>query len=190
MRLIKTFALALSILLAVSLTACSTTTPPPGTAAYQPAEYKLGAGDQLRIVVFGENDMSKEYLVSSAGNVAFPLVGNIPVTGKSVDGLKTFLETTLANGYLNDPRVTVEVLNNRPFFILGEVEKAGKYPAEDQLTAIQAIALAGGFTYRADQREVYIRRAGQSGEETYDLGSGRPIYIGPGDTIRVGERYF
>jgi len=184
MRIFQTSAFAIVVALGLGLSACGTTTPPPGTAAYTQSEYELAAGDRLRIVVFGEDDMSKEYLVSSAGDVAFPLVGNIPVTGKSVDGLKTYLESTLSNGFLNDPKVTVEVLNYRPFYILGEVKSAGKFPTEDNLTAIQAIALAGGFTYRADQREIYIQRAGQGSEETYELRSGKR------DTIRVGERYF
>ena len=190
MRLFQVSVLTLSIAFAGGLAACGTTTPPPGTAAYQQIEYKLAAGDRLRIVVFGEADMSKEYLVSSAGDVAFPLVGNVPVTGKTVDGLQNYLRDTLAGGYLNDPKVTVEVLNYRPFYIIGEVKNAGDFPTEDRLTAIQAIAKAGGYTYRADKREVYIRRAGQGAEETYDMQSGKPVYIGPGDTIRVGERYF
>ena len=96
----------------------------------------------------------------------------------------------LSNGYLNDPRVNVEVLNYRPFYILGEVTRAGEFPYATDMSVLQAVALAGGYTYRADQRRVFIRRAGSDQESTYDLASGRTVYIQPGDTIRVGERYF
>ncbi len=174
----------------LGLSSCSTTSAPVGTEAYTAIEYKLAPGDQLRITVFGEDRFNAEYQVSSAGDLSFPLVGNVPVTGRTVASLQTDLEARLGDGYLNEPRVTVEVLNYRPFFILGEVDRPGKFDFEDDLTAVQAIALAGGFSYRADQRHVYIRRANDSQEREYDLRSARPIYIAPGDTIRIGERYF
>jgi polysaccharide export outer membrane protein len=172
------------------LSACATTMPPPGADAYRPVEYKLAAGDKVKITVFGESRFDNEYQVSSAGDLSFPLIGNVPVTGRSVMDLKAYLEATLSEGYLNDPRVTAEVLNYRPFFILGEVSRPGKFDYGDELTALQAIALAGGFTYRADQRVVFLKRAGDTVERSYELGQGRTIYVAPGDTIRVGERYF
>lgn len=176
-------------ILLLGLAACGGRVPPPGTAAYQATEYRLAAGDRLKITVFGEEALTKEYVVSSAGDLSFPLIGDMQVAGKSVTELQTQLATVLAKGYLNDPRVNAEVLNYRPFYILGEVEKAGEYPYSDDLTAFQAVALAGGFTYRADQKRIFVRRRGSDTEETYDLTSGKQVFVAPGDTLRVGERY-
>lgn len=176
--------------LVLGLAACSGNLPPPGNAAYTATEYRLAAGDRLRITVFGEESLSREYVVSSAGDLSFPLLGDIRASGSTVTELQTRLGTALANGYLNDPRVNAEVLNYRPFYILGEVGKPGEYKFSDRLTVVQAVALAGGFSYRADQRRVFLRRSGDGQEETYVLSSDRPVYVAPGDTIRVGERYF
>lgn len=182
-------ALAAAFLLVLT-SACAGTTAPPGTAAYQPTVYRLAAGDRLSIRVFGEESLSREFSVTPQGDLAFPLLGDLPVNSLTVSELQEMLRTRLADGYVNDPRVTVEVLNYRPFYILGEVTKAGEYPFSDGLTAIQAVARAGGYSYRADQSTIYITRAGTQGEERYDLRAGRPVYVSPGDTIRVGERYF
>ncbi|UUL82385.1 polysaccharide biosynthesis/export family protein [Sphingomonas qomolangmaensis] len=176
--------------LILGLSACSGSLPPPGSAAYTATEYRLAAGDRLRITVFGEENLSREYVVSSAGDLSFPLLGDIRASGTTVTELQAQLVTALAKGYINDPRVNAEVLTYRPFYILGEVKNPGEYKFSDRLTFTQAVALAGGFTYRADQRRVFIRRAAGGQEETYVLSSDRPVYIAPGDTIRVGERYF
>lgn len=172
------------------LAACTGSIPPPGTAAYSPVEYSLAAGDRLKITVFGEDSLSSDYVVSSAGDLSFPLLGDLAVNGKTVTQLQADIATQLGDGYLNDPRVTVEVLNYRPFYILGEVERAGEYPFNDDLTVQQAVALAGGYTYRANQSRVFIRRADSDTEETYEISSSRRVFVAPGDTIRIGERYF
>ena len=182
-------ALFATLLLTV-VSACAGTNAAPGSAAYQPTVYRLAAGDQLSITVFGEENLSREYSVTPQGDLAFPLLGDIPVANQTVGDLQQLLRDRLAEGYLNDPRVTVEVLNYRPFYILGEVNNAGEYPFKNGLTVVQAVAQAGGFTYRADKDTVYILRPGQTAEESYDIDSGRPVYVAPGDTIRVGERYF
>lgn len=182
-------ALAVAFLLVLT-SACAGNPAPPGTAAYQPTVYRLAAGDKLSITVFGEESLSREFSVTPQGDLAFPLLGDLPVSNMTVSELQEMLRTRLADGYVNDPRVTVEVLNYRPFYILGEVNKAGEYPFSDGLTAIQAVARAGGYSYRADQSTIYITRSGKQSEERYDLRAGRPVYVSPGDTIRVGERYF
>lgn len=186
-RLSMSIFFATAVLLTVG---CAGSIPPAGTAAYQPTEYRMAAGDRLRITVFGEEALTREYAVSSAGDLAFPLVGDIPVVGKTVNELQATLIAGLSKGYINDPRVTAEILNYRPFYVLGEVAKSGEFPFSDDLTVQQAVALAGGYTYRADQRRVFIRRRGQAREETYELTAERPVFVSPGDTIRVGERYF
>lgn len=177
-------------LLCLAVTACATTNAQPGTAAYEPTIYRLAAGDRISITVFGEDSLSREYAVTPQGDLAFPLLGDMPVASLTVGQLQQALRERLSDGYLNDPRVTVEVLNYRPFYILGEVNNAGEFPYSDGLTVIQSVAQAGGFSYRADRSTIYIVRAGQSGEESYDIENGRPVYVAPGDTIRIGERYF
>lgn len=169
---------------------CAGTNALPGTAAYQPTVYRLDAGDRISITVFGEESLSREYAITPQGDLAFPLLGDIPVAEMTVSDLQTTLRERLGEGYVNDPRVTVEVLNYRPFYILGEVGKAGEFPFSDGLTVMQAVALAGGFTYRAERKRIFILRDGQTKEEVYDISDGRAVYVAPGDTIRVGERYF
>lgn len=174
----------------IMIPACAGTNAAPGTAAYQPTVYRLAAGDRLSITVFGEESLSREYAITPQGDLAFPLLGDIPIADMTVADLQDALRAGLGEGYVNDPRVTVEVLNYRPFYILGEVNKSGEFPFSDGLTVVQAVALAGGFTYRAERQRVFIVRYGQNKEESYDIEDGRPVYVAPGDTIRVGERYF
>lgn len=178
------------VLFCAMLAACAGNLPPPGTSAYLPVEYRMASGDRLKITVFGEEALSKEYVVSSAGDLSFPLLGDVAVEGKTVKELQDILVAKLSDGFMNDPRVNTEVMNYRPFYILGEVTRAGEYPFSNGITAQQAVALAGGYTYRADQRKIFIRRAGRNNEESYELASDRQVYIAPGDTVRVGERYF
>lgn len=176
-------------LMMLFISACAGSNAEPGIAAYTPTVYRLAAGDKLSITVFGEESLSREYAITPQGDLAFPLLGDVPVADKTVGELQEVLRGKLAEGYVNDPRVTVEVLNYRPFYVLGEVSKAGEFPFSDGLTVVQAVARAGGFTYRADRSKVFITRMGQSREEVYDLEAGRTVYVAPGDTIRIGERY-
>jgi protein involved in polysaccharide export with SLBB domain len=176
-----------------SLAACSSN-PPPVAAAPDPvvasAPYALGAGDKLRITVFGEDRLSGEYSVTGTGNLSFPLIGNVPVQGRSLEQVQGAIRDALAAGYLKDPRVSVEVLNYRPYYILGEVAKPGEYPYVTALTVGQAIATAGGYTYRANTRRIYIKRVMDTREQQYNLRADTPIPVQPGDTIRVAERFF
>ncbi len=184
----------LAIALAMLAAACSS--GPTGAIrggdealADRPAEaYRLGSGDRLRLIVFGEDSMSGEFVVSGAGTLSLPLIGEVQAAGLTVPGLQRAVEEQLSQGYLINPRVSAEVINYRPFFIMGEVNEPGTYPYSDNLTVINAVATAGGFTYRADQRRVFIRREGATGWQTYRLGS--ETRVSPGDTIQIGERFF
>ena len=151
--------------------------------------YRLGAGDKVRIIVFGEDTLTGEYLVpGGVGKISFPLVGDITAGGLTVGQLEDELETALKDGFLKQPRVSIEVLEYRPFFILGEVMKPGEYPYTNGLTVLNAVATANGFTYRADTHKVYIKRANAGREEEFQLNTSTPVE--PGDTIRIGERFF
>jgi polysaccharide export outer membrane protein len=154
----------------------------------QVQEYRLGPGDQLRIVVFGEESLSGQFLVGPTGSVSYPLVGEVSATGKTVNEFAVALADVLRGGYVRQPNVTVEVASYRPFFILGEVGAPGTYPYAAGLTVMNAVATAGGFTYRADTGRVYIKHPNEMAERLYRLTSTTPIQ--PGDTVRIPERRF
>lgn len=156
----------------------------PGAAT----SYRFDVADKLRIIVFNEPTLTGEFTVSSDGTLSLPLVGTVPVAGKTASQVSTEITRLYADGYLRDPRVSIEVLTYRPFYILGEVSKPGEYPYSNELTVMNAVATAEGFTYRANKSKVFIKRAGEATERQYKLTPN--LKISPGDTIRIGERYF
>jgi polysaccharide export outer membrane protein len=173
--------------------ACVSGTLPAASSADVTAigmdQYKLGAGDKLRVITFGHEDLSAEFLVSDSGVIAFPLVGQVKAAGLTLDQFQTNLATALKNGgFVVNPNVSTEVIEYRPFYILGEVQKPGSYPYQAGLTALSAIATAGGLTYRANKRKLFIRRAGTTTEVEIAVTAATPIF--PGDTVRIGERVF
>ncbi len=154
--------------------------------AQAPEQYKVGQGDQLRVIVFGEEDLSGEFFVDEQGSVSLPLIGEVMVGERTIRQVEEDIETKLKDGYLLQPQVNVEVLNFRPFYILGEVNQPGAYPFVSGMTVLKAVSLAGGYTYRAKSSSMLVTR-GQSNEES-------PIteesFVLPGDIIRVPERFF
>jgi polysaccharide export outer membrane protein len=156
------------------------------TAALE--DYKLGVGDKVRVTVFNEPTLSGEFSVGANGSLSLPLIGDVDVSGKGPNEIGTMVQTRLADGYLRDPKVSVEVTTYRPFFILGEVKAPGQYPYVSGLTVLNAIATAQGFTPRADRRTVFIRKSGSAEEAPYGLTP--DLRVMPGDTLRLGERYF
>lgn len=150
--------------------------------------YILGPTDRVRVKVYGEADVTGEYEVDSNGYVSIPLAGHVKASGLTTQQLERSITSALARGIVKDPRVNVEVALYRPFYILGEVKKSGEYPYRVGMTVLDAIASAGGFTYRANEGKVYLRRSGSTVEETYALDA--PVLIFPGDNIRIPERYF
>jgi polysaccharide export outer membrane protein len=170
--------------------------PAAPTAAAGPAEtpttdrgdYVLGPGDKLRITVFNEPSLTGEFAISSGGVLAFPLVGDVPASGATLSSFTERLRQKLADGYLRDPKVSMEVVNYRPFYILGEVNKPGEYPYSSGLTIVNAIATAGGFTYRANHKHAMVRHEGAVKEEPTEIAPTTPV--APGDTIRIRERFF
>lgn len=173
------------------LSACTSAgTAPLATTALPPASdvYRLGLGDKLRVNIYGEPALSGEYQVSGNGAVTLPLVGDIKAVGLSARELEAALVSRYAAGYLNKPRIAVEVYDFRPYFILGEVQRPGRFPTTEGTTVLSAIATAGGYTYRANRKKVFVRRASEPTEHEVDVAQNPTV--APGDVIRVGERYF
>ena len=152
------------------------------------SDYRLGPDDKIRVIVFGEEALSGEFNITSAGKMSLPLVGEVQAGGLTINQLQEEIQHAYQDGYLKNPRVSAEVLTFRPFFILGEVGKPGQYPYTSGLTVLRAVATAGGFTYRANKGKVYIKRGTDAQEQVYPLTSSTPV--APGDTIRIGERLF
>lgn len=177
-------------------TACQstvTTTAPAGTpdASANPAydgDYRLGPADQLRVTVFGHDDLSNQYTVASNGTISFPLIGDVNAAGLTVAEFQRVTEQRLSEGFLKSPRVTAEIMTFRPFYILGEVSRAGEYPYTNRLTVLNAIATAGGFTHRANRKVIAIKGFSDTEERRVELTP--TTYVQPGDTIRVLERFF
>ncbi|MEM7005754.1 MAG: polysaccharide biosynthesis/export family protein [Pseudomonadota bacterium] len=186
--------------LAVSIMAACQSAPAAGLEQAQIADvpptvgsvddaYTLGNGDRLRVTVFGEPELSGEYLVDGTGLVSLPLVGEIPALGTTVRSFQQEVERQLVEKeLLVSPRVSAEVINFRPYYILGEVGRPGEYPYTDALTVMNAVATAEGFTYRANRRTVFIRGVNESEERSVRLSP--TLRVQPGDTIRIGERIF
>ena len=161
----------------------SETVVKPGSSAY-----KLDTGDKVKVTVYGEDDLSGEFDVDGSGLVRLPLIGQVRAAGLTLKEFEGAVEAKLSAGYLVNPKVSTSVSNYRPFTILGEVNKPGEYPYENDMTVLNAVALGGGYTYRADKSDVYIRRKGSSSEVKMPADDRTAIY--PGDTIRVDERIF
>ncbi|WNO54523.1 polysaccharide biosynthesis/export family protein [Stakelama saccharophila] len=181
------------VLMAFAVAACAGAGKPPlnpdGPAAEAAtAPYRLGLTDRVRITTYDEPDLTGEFQVGGTGTISFPLLGEVPAEGKTAAELQDLLTRRLAEGYLKDPHVAVEVTSFRPFFIMGEVERPGRYPTTEGMTVQRAIALAGGYTYRANKGKVFIRRRGDSVER--EVSADADVAVAPGDVLRIGERYF
>jgi polysaccharide export outer membrane protein len=156
-----------------------------------PAEegpYRLGAGDRLRLQVFGQEELSQEYVVSDSGAITVPLIGAVDAEGRTIAELEEEIARQLSAGILVNPNVTAEVVTYRPFFILGETRAPGQYPYVPNMTVLTAVSMAGGFTFRAERDAVSITRLvdGQMSEFRAD-----PLdFVAPGDVVNVDERFF
>ncbi len=184
---------ALCLGLATACQSTVTTQAPSGAPtdsanqAYD-GEYRLGPADQLRVTVFGHDDLSNQYTVASNGTISFPLIGDVEAAGLTVTEFQRITEQRLSEGFLKSPRVTAEIMTFRPFYILGEVSRAGEYPYTNRLTVLNAIATAGGFSHRANRKVIAIKSFNDTEERRVELTPS--TYVQPGDTIRVLERFF
>lgn len=159
----------------------------PATYAAAP-RYTLDSGDRLRVVVFGQDGLTNSYWVDAGGNVTMPLIGSVRARGLTTAELSGTISGRLRQGYIREPHVAVEIEAHRPFFILGEVTTPGQYPFVANMTVETAVAIAGGFTPRAQRKAVTLSRTAQGQPFRGTVPLTTPIE--PGDTIVIGERWF
>lgn len=157
-------------------------------AGAESAAYRLGSGDKIRVTVFNERDLSGDFDVNDQGLVSLPLIGQVRVGGLSIAETQQIITERYGKDYLVNPRVNVEVLNYRPFFILGEVRSPGSYPYVSGMTVLNAVALAGGYTPRANHDRITVKRAADPQSVEQPVAEGTAVL--PGDVIRVHERFF
>lgn len=150
--------------------------------------YRLSAGDRVLITVFGHQDLSGEFEINGANVISMPLISDVEAAGLTVNELEAAIVDALKPDYLRNPIVSVEVVNFRPFYIIGEVVNPGSYPYTNRMTVINAVAVAGGFTYRARKSKLVIRR--DDGDQTSEIEVDLNTVILPGDVIEVPERFF
>lgn len=160
----------------------------PGPMRGSDGPYVLGPGDRLRVKVYSDAEMTGEYEVNAAGAVSLPLVGNVKASGQTTSQLERTIVARMKGRVSTDPKVSVEIVTYAPFYIYGEVKKAGEYPYRVGLTLADAVATAGGLTYRANESRIVMRRAGSRTEYTVPLDA--PVKVYPGDSIRVAESFF
>ena len=160
----------------------------PIADAEEDKEYRLGSGDRVNVIVYGHKDLSGEFEVDSAGRLSLPLIQVVRAEGLTEQELEEAITRKLKPDYLLNPRVSVDILTYRPFYILGEVKNPGSYPYSSGMTVVNAVALGGGFTYRADKDDVIIIRA--SDPERKKIPAKHDTKVFPGDIIEVTERFF
>ena len=150
---------------------------------------KLGPNDRLRITVFGQPTLTGEYTLDGNGVLAFPLIGNVPANGVTTSQLQQAIAAKLKPDYMVNPNVSAEIVTRRPFYVIGEVQKPGNYPYVSDMTAVNAIAMAGGFTRRARKNDFYIRRLDKDGKMVR-IEANAGTVLQAGDTLEVRERVF
>lgn len=153
------------------------------------AGYTLSSGDSIRIHVYGEPDLSFDnLLIGHNGRISFPFLGELKVTGKTAGQLQQALVEGLRPDYLIDPRVSVSVVKYRPFFVNGEVNRPGGVEFQPGLTLRKAISLAGGFTERANKKEVLVIADNDSQKREQKVGL--DYRVQPGDIFTVRDTFF
>lgn len=150
--------------------------------------YQLGPGDQIKITVFGEDDLSMSFRLNDTGSLNYPLLGELTVEGLTVTQFEQLITRGLKGPYLVNPDVMVTIEEYRPVFVYGEVARPGAFPYQPGLTLQKAIALAGGFTERASRSNIEVVRARDPGAEAQRLALSVPIF--PGDVVTVRQSFF
>lgn len=178
---------ALAIALAAS--ACAPRYSEADYAITQPAgPYRLASGDRLRIIVFGQDNLSNVYAVDGSGHISMPLISTVMAQGRTTQELARAIEAKLRAGYLREPKVSVEVDTYRPFFVLGEVTNSGQFPFVNGMTVQTAVAIAGGFSPRGQRNSAEVTRMIDGQLVTATVPITYPVQ--PGDTVVIKERWF
>ncbi len=151
-------------------------------------EYRIAAGDTIRVTVFGHEDLSGEFEVDGSGRCSLPLIKAVDVAGFTTSELATHIFDQLSPDYLKEPRISVEVIGYRPVYVLGEVRNPGSYPYAAGMTVVNAIALAGGYTYRAARKRIKVTSPDDPERRSRRIREGDPL--APGDVIEIPERFF
>ena len=177
----------------LSLTGCKNRTMSAdfsaSTVGYQPGHaYHLNSGDRVRIDVFDQPGLSRIYSIDGSGSLNMPLIGRVRARGMTTYSLAKRIRTQLRRKYIKDPEVSIEISQYRPFYILGEVRNAGQFPYVDGMTVQAAVAIAGGYTPRANERKFKIYRH-IDGQLTSSYVT-NDYHLRPGDTVKVVERLF
>lgn len=157
------------------------------TAYMAGTEYFLGVNDMLNIHVFNEPELSGQFQVQANGTINMPLIGIVHIAGQTPENAKDLIETKLSQGYLINPDVSLEIAEHRSFYIMGEVKNPGQYEYQGDLTAMGAVAIAGGFTYRAKRKQFKLMRTPQDNDYQKIQTNAA---ISPGDILLIEERFF
>lgn len=177
------------VLSALALAGCMRTAAPVAYGYAPPDEpYRLDSGDRLRVVVYGQDGLTNTYTVDAGGSITMPLIGAVRARGLAPAELAAAVTAHLKKGYLREPYVAAEVEAYRPFFILGEVAAPGQYPYVPNMTVESAVAIAGGFTPRAQRSGIKVTRVSESGTAQAMVPPG--TLLRPGDTVVIPERWF
>jgi polysaccharide export outer membrane protein len=185
----RSFLLAIPSLLAVASCAGPGADLPSLPEAAE-APYRLGPGDQIRITVFNDPRLTGDFRVTDTGVIALPLVGTVPAGGRTTDEVRRSIETTMRQrGLFTQPSVALEIIEYRPIFVLGMVERGGQTPYQPGMTVLSAVAVAGGFNYRALTDYVAVTRIGEDGRAR-EYRAERNALLRPGDVVNVFERRF
>jgi polysaccharide biosynthesis/export protein len=180
--------------LEIALSGCGTSAQPLTEARKEAmvrlasAPPKLEAGETIRVAVYGEPSLSGTYQIDPSGLVSLPLAGSLKAVGLTEREFAKTLAVQFSRGYLKNPRVIVSIARFSPFYILGEVQKPGAYSYSAGMNVFNAIAIAGGLTYRASRSTIMIEHRGETAMRAYDLSW--PIPILPADIIKLPRRYF
>ncbi|MEX0852021.1 MAG: polysaccharide biosynthesis/export family protein [Bauldia sp.] len=186
MRLNRLIVLLIGLILAPGCATDPSVTGAVHTELVSP--YRLDSGDRVRVIVFGQPELSNAYVVDQGGVISMPLIGAIEARGRTTAEIEAAVGARLRAGYLRSPDVSVEIDRYRPFFVMGEVGAAGQYSFVPGMTVQQAIAVAGGFTPRAEKNAILVTRSIGGAVGTDLLGLSDPV--APGDTLYVRERLF
>lgn len=159
-----------------------------GAPKMEASNYRVASGDKLKITIYGEDELTGAYAVDGSQHLVLPLIGSVYVAALSPREIEDVLEQKYGDGYLVSPQISVQVAEGRPFYIIGEVRKPGGYTYIENMSVLNAVAVSGGFTYRADTSDIEILRKASGKESIIDVDMTDPVM--PGDIVTVKERFF